>query len=131
MTTDELLLRWSERQRDFARMGALVKGECLCADILLDLEQLRASEDEATLPLDDAAYISGYSTDHLRRLVREGKLPCVRRGRELFFRLRDLPKEPGAIDVTLCATYDPVADARRVARRRTHGGLNHGTQEAT
>jgi hypothetical protein len=82
------------------------------------------AEDEALIGLQDAAMKSGYSTDHLRRLHRLGKLSARRDGRRLFFRAGDLPKKPSIVDARPARAYDPVADARRVATRTSHGGSN-------
>lgn len=43
-----------------------------CAD---DLEVLLQTRDEVALTLREASDLSGYSTDHLGRLVRDGKVP--------------------------------------------------------
>ncbi len=72
---------------------------------------VEGAEDDAELSLSEAAAESGYSSDHLRRLHRLGKLPAYRKGRNLFFRSGDLPRKPTAPRLT---PYDPVTDARRV-----------------
>jgi hypothetical protein len=87
--------------------------------------ELESALDEAEmemLGLEAAAAYSGYSPDHLRRLVREGGLPTERRGRRLYFRAGALPRKPGRFDELAPGGYDPVADARQVADRRAHGG---------
>jgi hypothetical protein len=94
----------------------------VCADVLADLELLWAMEDEAELDLQEAALESGYCTDHLRRLAREGRLPCIRRGRRLYFRAADLPRKSVRIDELAIGPYDPLADARQVAATRQNGG---------
>jgi hypothetical protein len=77
------------------------------------------------LSLHEAAAESGYSCDHLRRLVRLGRLPAHRRGRFLLFRTGDLPRKPAMVDGESPRAYDARADARRVATRRHEGGT-HG-----
>jgi hypothetical protein len=62
------------------------------------------------------------TTDHLRRLAREGGLPCIRRGRRMYFRVADLPMKSVRIDELSIGPYDPLADARRVAATRQNGG---------
>src|SRR5207247_9692542 len=67
---------------------------------LADLLEDRAAELGAALEaqadqlvtLLDAARISNYSADHLRRLCRDGKLPGKREGRRLLCLTCDLPR---------------------------------------
>ncbi len=117
MTREDFVARWRARRDELARLGAQVEGAKLCDEVLADVEALLNSEDEALLGLQEAAERSGYSSDHLRRLHRKGKLPARREGRRLFFRAGDLPKKPNVVDVEPIRAYDPVADARRVATR--------------
>ena len=115
MTREDFLARWRTRQSEWARIGALVDGARVCEDMLQDFEAVTRAEDDAELTLSEAAAESGYSSDHLRRLHRLGKLPAYRKGRNLFFRLGELPSKPRAPKFS---PYDPVADARRVTSQR-------------
>src|SRR5713226_3099472 len=115
MTREDFVTRWRSRQTEWARIGALVDGARVCEDVLQDFEAVTRAEDDAELSLSEAATESGYSSDHLRRLHRQGKLPAFRKGRSLFFRSGDLPRKPTAPKVS---PYDPVADARRVLTER-------------
>ena len=115
MTREDFLTRWRTRQSEWARIGARVDGARVCEDVLQDFEAVTRAEDDAELSLSEAAAESGYSSDHLRRLHRLGKLPAYRKGRNLFFRSGDLPRKPTAPRLS---PYDPVADARRVIRER-------------
>jgi len=117
MTRHEFITRWRARRDEFARLGAQVDGARFCDELLADVEAMLTSEGEALLGLHDAAARSGYSSDHLRRLHRLGKLPARRDGRRLFFRAGDLPNKPNVVDVRPIRAYDPIADARRVATR--------------
>jgi excisionase family DNA binding protein len=129
MTRDELRLRWSARRAEWHQVRAFVDGASVCEQVLADLEYLWHGEDEAELTLEEASNLSGYSEDHLRRLVRENRLPSLRRGRRLFFRAGDLPRKSNRIDRHGTEAYDPIADARQVAARRNPGAM-HGTQAA-
>ena len=115
MTREDFVTRWRTRQSEWARIGALVDGARVCEDMLQDFEAVIRAEDDAELTLSEAAAESGYSSDHLRRLHRLGKLPAYRKGRNLFFRSGDLPRKPTAHKF---APYDPVADAQRVVSER-------------
>ena len=75
MTREEFVARWRAHLSEWARVGALVDGVKVCQEVLADLEALTRAEDEAVLSLSEAAVESGYSQDHLRRLLRMGKLP--------------------------------------------------------
>ena len=59
------------------------------------LEEALRDRDEATLTLTDAASESGYSTDHLGRLVREGKIPNAGRPGAPRIARRHLPRRTG------------------------------------
>ena len=124
MTRHDFMTKWRARRDELARLGAQVDGALFCDEVLAEVEALLNSEDEALLGLHDAAAHSGYSSDHLRRLHRLGRLPARRDGRRLFFRAGDLPKKPNVVDVRPLRAYDPHADARRVATRTSLGGTD-------
>ena len=65
----------------------------LCAD---DLETTLAERDETTLSLVEAARESGYSRDHLGRLVRDGKIPNAGRPNAPRIARRHLPRKAPA-----------------------------------
>ena len=81
------------------------------------IEAALRREDDELLSLEEAAQSSGYSVEHLARLVREGKIPDARppgaRGR-LRLRSGDVPKKPGG-------RYTPRADVRDLASRLLGG----------
>ena len=56
-----------------------------------ELETALHEYDQATLTLREAAVESGYSADHLGKLIREGKLPNAGRRNAPRLRRRDLP----------------------------------------
>jgi len=122
VTREDFTTRWRCRRDELARLGAQVEGAKLCDEVLADFEAVTTAEDEAILGLQEAASGSGYSSDHLRRLVRRGQLRATRRGRRLFFRVGDLPKKLAIVDGRPIRPYDPIADARRVATRTSLGG---------
>lgn len=117
MTHESFVTRWRARRDELARLGAHVDGARLCDEVLADFESVTTAEDESLVGLHEAATRSGYSSDHLRRLHRLGKLPARRDGRRLFFRAGDLPRKPTVVDARPRGAYDPIADARRVATR--------------
>jgi hypothetical protein len=64
----------------------------LAADRVEAYERERALE---ALPLGQAAEESGYSPDHLARLVRTGRIPNAGRAFAPLIRRGDLPRKPG------------------------------------
>jgi hypothetical protein len=92
---DDIVERWMAR-RDVAKsLGGLVDGARLCDEVLRDLEDLRRVSDGAILSLTDAAERSGYSREHLGRLVRAGRIPNAGRPNAPKIRIGDLPRKPG------------------------------------
>src|SRR5260370_5738208 len=92
---DDIVERWMAR-RDVAKsLGGLVDGARLCDEVLRDLEDLRRVSDGAILSLTDAAERSGYSREHLGRLVRAGRIPNAGRPHAPESPIRDLPPKPG------------------------------------
>ena len=117
MTREEFVARWTSRKADFGQLGAIVDAAKLCIEVLADFDAVTTAQDETLLTLREAAAQSGYSTDHLRRLARQGRLPCVRRGRRLLFRAGSIPRRATVIDARPVKGYDAAADARQVAAR--------------
>lgn len=120
MTPFELPSLWrarAERLREYAPAAATAFQEAAA-----ELEQGLQAEANEVLTLRQASEYCGYSRDHLRRLVREGRLTNMGRKHAPRVRRGDLPRRPGRFDEPLATGYDPVADARQVAARRAHPG---------
>jgi hypothetical protein len=58
-----------------------------------ELEDALAQETKAALTLQEAAAESGYSADHLGRMVREGKIPNVGKANSPRIAKKDLPRK--------------------------------------
>ena len=92
---DEIVERWIAR-RDVAKsLGAFVDGVRVCDELLRDLDALRRASDGELLSLTDAAERSGYSREHLGRLVRAGRIPNAGRPNAPKIRVADLPRKAG------------------------------------
>lgn len=80
---------------------------------------LRTAADEP-LTLSEAARRSGYSPDHIARLVRGGKIPNAGRRGAPRVRAGTLPlrPKPRRVASTAGTPYDPVADARSLLGRQ-------------
>lgn len=111
----ELLARWQSRQEEWQRFDASVKGAIVAAEIVEDLRRLAGVDTEVSLSLAEAARRSGYSADHLGRLVRQGKIPNAGRPNAPRIRLSDLPRK--AITLPVPETCSNVEhDRGRIAR---------------
>lgn len=64
------------------------------------LEQAIADEGRTILTLHEAAAESGYSAEHLARLIRHGKIPNVGRRHAPRVRRGDLPRKPHVLPDT-------------------------------
>jgi hypothetical protein len=125
---DTLRTKWRVRREEFARFRATVDGATLCDELLADLDSALLMRDEEVLTLRDAAALSGYTVDHLARLIRQGKLPNAGRNRAPRVRRRDIPikanstSRGGDTD-----SYNARSDARSLVRRLRFGGVD-GTE---
>ena len=83
---------WRRRAGKLRRYGAETSAIALeaCAE---ELETVLRERDETTLSLTDAARESGYSADHLGRLVRDGKIPNAGRPGAPRIARRHLPRK--------------------------------------
>ena len=81
---------WRKRAKALRRYGGETPATAIerCAD---DLETTIRERDETTLSLVEAARESGYSRDHLGRLVRDGKIPNAGRPNAPRIARRHLP----------------------------------------
>ena len=121
MTTD-VRARWEARRAEWQHLGATVNGASICVEILRDLDALERTSADECLTLSEAAACSGYTADHLGRLIREDKIENVGRKGAPRVRQGDLPKK-AAKPLARPATdsYDPIADARKLGSRRKGG----------
>lgn len=97
MTAQELRRKYTTREMDYQKLNALVSGAAICAEFLSDVEQLLNNQGDELLTLRRAAVLSGYSADHLGRLVKQGVVPNAGRKGSPRIRLVDLPKRPNAL----------------------------------
>lgn len=85
--------RWREQAELFRQHGheATARAYELCS---AELEQTLREVDDQLLDLQEAARESGYSSDHLGRLIRNGKIPNGGRRNAPRIRRSDLPRRP-------------------------------------
>ena len=91
-SVEGLPVAWRKQAKTLRRYGgetpAVVLDRC-AADLEATLQEL----DETTLSLVEAARESGYSADHLGRLVRDGKIPNAGRPGAPRIARRHLPRK--------------------------------------
>lgn len=115
----DLIRRWC----DHAALMRTYRAEQEAAwleDRAAELEAALATHDSGLVCLTEAAQLSGYSADHLGRLLREGKIPNGgRRGAPLIRRCDVPTRPPRSPIVGACRpSYDADADARSILSRR-------------
>jgi hypothetical protein len=89
---ETLISEWRTEAELFARRGQ-VATSVLIRGMAEELEGAASRSAGEELTLGDAALESGYSPDHLGRLIREGKLPNAGRSNAPRVRRSDLPKK--------------------------------------
>lgn len=118
MSLPELLDRWIARREEFERLEDHVKAARLADDFIADLESLATSYDQP-LTYAKAAQESGYSVDHIGRLVREGKLRNVgRKGAPRVLASELLTRPMNRIASANGKAYNVAADVRSLRTRR-------------
>jgi hypothetical protein len=119
MTRRELLKRWEARREEFRRLRVHVDGALMIDEFLSDLEAEEHQAGDQELSLSQAAEMSGYSTEHLARLIRAGRIRNCGRKNKPLIRLADLPHKPTkSLASCVTASYDAAADARALLSRR-------------
>ena len=116
VTVGHLVERWSLRRDEFRRFASLVDGGRLCEEVLADLRRLDAAGDEAVLTLSQAALCSGYSREHLGRMLRQGKIPNAGRLNAPKIRLRDMPLKAGYLPQGGVEGQIGIASKRQIVR---------------
>ena len=115
VTRNEWQAALIHRRDEFARYKALVDGATILDQVLCELQSVITTEGDTVLTIRAAATRSGYSAEHLARLVRDGTIQNVGRKGSPRIRLRDVPIKPKAtVAKAQNVRYDPRADARFV-----------------
>jgi hypothetical protein len=124
-TRNQFRTRWTAKRDVFAEAGALVDGARLLDHVLADVEAVFASEEAETLTVAEAARESGYTRDHVARLIRSGTIPNAGRPRAPRVRRGDLPRKPSKLPTPPPHPHlvgaDPVQVARSVVTSHSRG----------
>lgn len=97
LTLQACVAKWSGEAEALRRLGAHVDGAKLIEAILADLQALGRAEAAEALTLEDAARESGYTPEHLGKLVRIGTIPNAGRKNAPRILRRHLPYKPSAL----------------------------------
>jgi hypothetical protein len=108
MSALDLLSRWESRRTELARLRAQVDGAALVEEFITDLEAIVGDEQPVTLTR--AAAVTGYSADHLSRLIKTGKLKDHGRKHAPRVRVSECPRK-AAVATGDSGAYDPGTDA--------------------
>jgi hypothetical protein len=118
-TLRDVVDQWAIRRDEMKRLKASVDAATICEEFLSDLEEILRASGETRLSLGEAAEMSGYSSDHIGRLVRSGKLRNVGRKGAPRVLLGDLPcRAMSSLAPAQQRAYDPNTDARSLRVRR-------------
>ena len=118
MNPRDLPHEWRAQAETYERDGAYAQAAVL-RRVAEELEAAWTSHELEELPVAQAAQESGYSEEHLRALVREGRIPDNRPpGSQGEMRIRrcDLPRKPGAQRPTLSVVEDMASQILAVRR---------------
>lgn len=119
LNISDLMQKWADERDLLARFGCHVDGAKLLDTLLLDLAKVDRSLRSEVLTLPEAARESGYTVDHIGRLVREGRLTNAGRHHAPRVIRGELPtKRRQSIATPKGQAYDPDADARALLGRR-------------
>lgn len=112
---DELVAEFEAYRRDGAELGAMVPLDKIAARVLVALRSLMEEADDV-VTIREAAMLSGYSADHLRRAIATGQIPNAGRRGKPAIRRSDVPKKPGHAAKPLpIAASGPHSPRRRIA----------------
>lgn len=100
LTLQACVAKWSGEAEALRRLGAHVDGAKLIEAILADLQASGRAEATEALTLEEAARESGYTAEHLGKLLRTGTIPNAGRKNAPRILRRHLPYKPSALRET-------------------------------
>jgi hypothetical protein len=111
----EVLSQWKARAQDAERL-ADTRGAHLLRLCAEELEGALEESGDAPLSLKEAAQESGYSVDHLRRQIRQGKIQNAGRKNAPKIRRADLPRKAGGLTDATPMLMFPARPKEQIAR---------------
>jgi excisionase family DNA binding protein len=116
MRRDELVGKWSRKADEFDALAATVDAAAMCQQFIGDLQSLGADGESDWVSITEAATLSGYSKQHIRRLIQSGQLAAQREGKERQVRLHDLPRKPVPVAKAMAELHLLGATAEQAVR---------------
>jgi len=105
--------KWRTEAKRFRQFEAHGQAAA-CEQLANELEAALAAWDVSPLTVTEASEHSGYSEDHLRRLVRRGQVPNAGRRNSPRILRKDLPRKPHSRDGS--GSQDPLDFKEQIAR---------------
>ena len=116
MTLADLRRLWEQRRTDGERLGALVPLALVATEVLSSLRELQTADDDV-LSIGEAALLSGYSPDHLRKEIAAERIPNAGRKGKPAIRRADVPRKPGhTVTLPSGTNGDQLSARRRIVR---------------
>lgn len=108
--------KWRERGDALRQYGGAEGPARAWEQAALELETALRAHDDEPLSLAAAAADSGYSADHLARMVRDGKIPNAGRHGAPLVRRGDLPMKRSHLRTSGAEVQLPDVSLRRIAQ---------------
>ncbi|HSW31793.1 MAG TPA: hypothetical protein VLH75_20085 [Longimicrobiales bacterium] len=121
MLAAELVEHWKTRARKLREWAAAEEAAKAWEAAAAELEAALVSQAERRLNLQEAAAASGYSPDHLGRLLREGRVPNAGRTHAPRVRVGDLPLKPGRTGGARDGQESPSVPRAQIVQRVVNG----------
>jgi hypothetical protein len=118
MRLEDLITKWEATRIECQKLHAMVDGAGLCELVIADLQTLEASLSSEVLTLRAASERSGYSAEHIGRMIREGTLANMGRKHAPRVLASQLPRRAQPVARSSSAAYDSSSDARSLRSRR-------------
>jgi hypothetical protein len=115
-TLQAFIAKWSDEAETLRRLGAHVDGALLIDAILADLSALDRANASEALTLELASRESGYTADHLGKLLRAGTIPNAGRKNAPRILRRHLPLKPSALRYQRSNAQLAIATPGQIAR---------------
>lgn len=125
MTIETLARNWRLRAGKLRDWASAEEAARAWEEAARELEAVLAAEYHELLNLQQAAERSGYSPDHLGRLLREGRIPNSGRANAPRISVADLPRKPGQTPTQEVGQHTAIAKefvARSVLNAARGGG---------
>jgi len=94
----------------------MVPLESVCDEFLADLGEIEQAQTREKLTLEEAAEESGYSADHLRRLIRAGTVPNAGRRHAPLILRANLPRKPGHLRAEQLGIINAASSREQIVR---------------